>query len=569
MAAINPYLRYSDFQHLPSHELVFARDRVLNALFPDNTYEEIQLSVFFLISSAGKYMLLLGDTLAFVNLSNFCDPLSEICPVEGACLPRGCSVELQQAVHTHGQQIAGAPPLVALEISLDTRNRLSKLFYPSYTGVDPQAELVRLISRQATDVYIGNYHIRQIENSWQPPTGHPQWQGIAFEQSDRLMHAWFHEPNPHALQSAREETTLAIERTENKQSLIQEEIQRKIRAGRFTGAAQEQLNRDLAEVNQLLQEQHKQLSYLKAQTVNSAAHTTFQCAITMQIDQRDKIQLLERSICQKIVATIDNALQEVSWVDLQISKAAIENFIRCKFNALKARIPRLAERTRGTLLNWVHFRDEVMPKRERWIQGTFEEFRRERADRSLVEVEKEWKTELSERLKWVTQRLHSSSTDLKIMQDHTFAEIDITLFDAHREKMVEVLRKGKQMSYSLGLKLEMLYSERDFLRESMNREQRVHLVKRVTTSGDIYCAVTRPPINPADHPDPNSDFNEVHIPVINIQPIVRQAIPRLRPPLPARSLMDRWKWKIVGISLLAGAWYVKLYLQQANPDQVN
>lgn len=544
MAAITPYPKYSAYQHVTSSDLISENQEVLEAIFPNDLPGGIQISVFLITSSAGKYTLLLGDALSFVDLTHSCDTLREICPVIFDCVPRSCSAELQQAVRHHGMAISGSPLLVALEIDLDTSNSFSDPLSPSYSGLDPQAELIRAISLQVGEVHIGKYRIKKIENTWRPPATRPQWQGLAFEQSDRMIYTWLHEANPNALQSARDEAQQVIDRTVRAQVRKQDEIQRQIQAGRYLGQVQEQLDHELLEIKQTLQERRNQLDYLTARTVNSAAHTTLQCAITMQIDRPDKIQLLERFVCQRIVTIIDSALEKVSWEVLQIRTVAIENFIRQKLNALEQRIPVLAERSAqaepewditedfqpvltkdrgGTLTDWVHFRDEVMPDKQPWIRQTFQQFCQQEVghpDPTPVErpeLESAWKRSLSEKLKWVTINLRRSDEDFKVIEDHSFADIDITIFDAHRQQMVQVLRKGNQLTYGLGLELDEQYQERDFLHDPARHRQCVHLVKRITTGGFVYFGVTKSPDNPIDRPDPNSDFNEVHIPVFNSQ----------------------------------------------------
>ena len=587
MAAIMPYPKYSDYQHITSSALMSKRLEVFEAIFPNNLPGGIQISAFLITSSAGKYTLLLGDTLSFVGLRNSCDTLREICPVIFDCAPRSCSAELQQAVRRHGIAIAGSPPLVALEIDLDTRNSFSKFCYSSYSGPDPQAELIRAISVQAGEVYIGKYQIKRIENTWQPLAARLNWQGLAFEQSDRMIRTWLHEANPNALQSARDEAQQLIDDAVGAETRKLDEIQHKTAAGRYAGQVQERLDRELGEIRQTLQERRNQLNYLTAQTVNSAAQTTLQCAITMQIDRPDKIQLLERFVCQRIVTVIDRALDRVSWEELQIGTVAIENFIRQKLNALEQRIPVLAERSAksepewdtsvdfqsvltmgsgGTLTDWVYFRDEVMPGKQIWLRQTFQQFCQQKVghpDPTNAErpaLEREWKQGLSEKLKWVTAKLRNTDDDLKIMEDHTFADIDITMFDAHRQQIVQVLRRENQFTYGLGLELDEQYRERDFLRDPARHRQCVHLVKRITIDGHVYFGVAPSPADPRDRPDPNSDLNEVHIPVLNIPNPVQHAARNQRPP--QRGSSHTWKWIAIGVSVVLGAWLINRYLKQ-------
>lgn len=575
MAAIATYPKYSDFQHDTSSDLVSKRYEIFEAIFPNNMDGGIRISALLIMSSAGSYTLLLGDALAFANLKS-CDTLREICPVSCESSQVTCSADLQLAIRTHGMAITESPRLVAVEIGPHT----------SRPGADPEAELIRVISRQAAEVYIGGYRIRRIENTWQPPGRQPNWRGLAFEQSDRMIRTWLHEANPNALQSARDEAQGLIDNALRDQNQKQAEIERQRRAGRYSGAIQITLDRGLAEIGQTLQERQNRLNYLTVQTVNSAARTTLQCAITVQIDGPDKIQLLERFVRQKIVTFIDRALDELSWEDLQIGTAAIEGFIRQKFNALEQRIPRLAERSAqseekwnfsgefrpvttiqgGTLRNWLHFRDGVMPEKQRWIRQTFPEFCREKIGHPIpteaerVPLEREWKEGLSEKLKWVTAQLSAADDALKSMEDRAFVDTDITISDAHRQQMVQVLRRGNQMTYGLGEELDKRYQERDLLHNLAGQRQWVHLVKRITTSGAVYFGVAAPPANPNDRPDPNSDLNEVHVPIVNIPNSFRQIVQNQGQPQ-GRSSRRNWKWIIGGAGLFAvGAWLINRYL---------
>lgn len=589
MAAIAPYPKYSDYSHVTSSDLLSKRSEVITAIFPNNLLGRVQISAFLVLSSAGGYTLLLGDALSFVGLRNSTDTLREVSPVIFDCVSRSCSTELQQAVRSHGRAITGSPPLVALEIDLDTRNCFSKLFYPSYSGPDPQVELIRVISAQADEVYIGKYRIKKMANTWQPPAARPHWQGLAFEQSDRVIRTWLHAPNPQALQSARDAAQSLIDRSVEAERRKQTEINNQTAQGRYRGQRKKQLDGELAAIRQTLQEQRNHLQYLTAQTVNSAAQTTLQCAITMQVNQADKIRLLERFICQRIVTTIDCALGAVSWEELQIGTATIESFIRQKFNALEQRIPILAERSArsepawdtseggqpaltmgrgGTLTDRVQFRDEVMPWRKAWLQQNFQQFCQEKVGHPVPthaerpSLEREWKQELSKKLKWVTDRLRKSDDDLKIMENHTFVDIDIRIFDAHRQHMLQILRRGDQHTYGLSLELDKLYRERDFLRTPARHHNSVHLVKRIATGGEVYFGVAPSPTNPTDRPDPNSSLNEVHIPVLNVPNPFQQGAQN--PRLPQRASSSTWKWvAAAGVALVAGAWFAYLKQQSA------
>ncbi len=558
--SVRPYPIYSHFHHLPSDELVFTKNGVLRALFPNNMDQGVQLSTLLLTSSVGRHMLLLADAFSFVDFRNVDDPLSEICPVSGDYAPRICSIELQQAVRTHGKAIAGSPPLIALEITLDTRDGFSKFFHAGYTGANPQAELVRLISRQVTEVYIGNYHIKQVEDSWQPPTGQPEWRGVAFEQSDRVMRAWFHEPNPQALKSAQEEVVTLITETESKQKSIQAEIQLQTEKRLYSGLIKEKLDWDLTKINQLLQEQKNKLSYLTAQMANSTAHTTFQCALTMQVDQKDKIHLLNQFVCQQIAHIMDDILQKVSWVELGISRMTIEHLIGYKFKLLKQKMTRLAtyDTGNGTV--------EDMLKKESWIQETYGEFCQKKANLAPAEETKEWQNELSKKLRWLIDSLRNSDCELKRLQDRTVDAINIPILDI--AYIIKFLRKGDDIHYSLGLELAELDRERTFLDtvlfNVLSNSRRVHLVKRITTSGNMYFSVTQSPDDPADRPDPNKDLNEVHIPVVHIQNTMRQIM--LSQSLPPRSLIHRWIWRMAGVGVLMGAWWIHHSLQQKMGD---
>jgi hypothetical protein len=179
--------------------------------------------------------------------------------------------------------------------------------------------------------------------------------------------------------------------------------------------------------------------------------------------------------------------------------------------------PRLLGPNRGTLTDWIDFQNRVLPGWQTKIRQTFHEFSREASAPQNQEVlERKWKQRLKENLAWVTSKLRSADEELKAMEHHTFAAIDIRIFDTHREQMVNILRKGNQLTYALGLKLQRLYDQRDLLRDPARHRQCVHLVKRIAQDGYVYFGVAPSPVNQTDNPDPNSDLNEVHIPVSNI-----------------------------------------------------
>lgn len=160
------------------------------------------------------------------------------------------------------------------------------------------------------------------------------------------------------------------------------EIQEHQATGRYQGALQERLDRERADINSTLQEHQNHLTYLTAQTVNSAAQTTLQCAIRIQVDVEERIRLLERYVCQQIVTVIDRSLEQVSWQELQIGMGAIENFIRQKINALEQKLPILVENNgRINLTDWEYFIDDVFPKRQIWVRQSFEDFCREKVGR--------------------------------------------------------------------------------------------------------------------------------------------------------------------------------------------
>jgi len=556
MAGQVSYPKFSDFRHVTATELITRKSDVLQAIFPINAYEGPKISALVIVSSIGGYTLLLGDALSFVDLRNSCDSLREILPVVFDCSPRSCSAEFQQAIRDQGSAVAGSPPLIDLQIDVDSRNSIYKFLYPSYSGPDPQGELIQLITGQANEICIAGYRIRRIANTWQPPAARPHWQGLAFEQSDRVIRTWLHEANPNALQSARDEVQSEITITQEKIGGKTAEIQRQSAVGRYVGELKTRLDQDLAGINDVLLEQQNKLAFLNAQTVNSAAKTTLQCAITLQIDSEEKIRLLERYVCQKIVTIIDRALDQVTWEALQIGTVAIESFIKQKMKALEQKIPRLAELSSGssmdwdvdedsrptlsgkkpkTLTDWEDFRDEAMPDNAPWIKQSFQDFCLEKVGHQVPtalerpDLEKRWKLDLSKKLQWVTAKLRLADQDLIIKEDHSFTDLDITIFDAHKEQMVKVLRKENQLSYGLSLELEEQYKERLLLIEAARDHRWVHLVKRITTDGNIYFGVTRPPNSQNDRPDPNSDLNEVHIPVLNIQNPLRARAARIRP----------------------------------------
>lgn len=589
MAAVTPYSRYSSLQHLTASELTSKKFEVLQTLFPINSEGGPKVAAFMITSSAGSFTLLLASALSFVELRNSCDTLREVCPVIFEHGSRSCTLELLQAILNHGASIPGSPSLIALQINLDIRNCISKCLYPSYSGPNPEFELIRLMSRETNEVYIGPYWITRMENSWQPPVARPNWQGMAFEQSDRVIYTWLHEANPNALQSAREDAQRQIDRTQEEVVRKQNEIQRYTDAGRYNGVLKDRLDRELADIQQTLREHQYRLNYLTAQTVNSARQTTLQCAITMQIDQEDKIRRLEHSVCQKIVSVIDSALDKVSWEDLQIGIDAIENFIRQKMRSLEERLPMLAERSaqsevkwddsedfgpvltldrNGPLTDWEHFRDEVMPDRQSWMRQTFAQFCQEKVGHpnptpeEQLELDRAWKNELSKKLKWVTANLRRTDEDLKISEHYAFTDLDIRIFDRHRDQMLQVLRRGEQMTYSLARELNEWYQERDLIRRAIQNHQWIHLVKRIATSGDVYYGVIRPPVNLQERPDPSSDLNEVHIPVHNIPNLARQLqVQNRRQPQPSPASRT-YKWVVGVATLVAGiALFAHRYLR--------
>jgi len=447
------------------------------------------------------------------------------------------------------------------------------LFSPSYQGDDPHALLASIIREEVPEGYIGDYRIRKIQDGWVPPAGNPAWQGAAFEQEDRLIRTWIHEANPNALQRARDDAQRLIDQTNAALARKNAEIQRHQGAGRYQGALQERLEGERNDINNTLLEHQNHLAYLTAQTVNSASHTTLQCAIRIQVDVEERIRLLERYVCQQIVTVIDRSLDQVSWQELQIRTGAIENFIRQKINALEQKLPILVENNeRINLTDWEYFRDDVFPERQTWVRQTFEAFCQEKIGRpdptpeEGPELQRQWKTSLSDKLKWVTAQLRTADDQLKVIEHFGFTDIDIRIFDAHRERMVQVLRRSQEMTYGLGLELEERYIERNLIRNAIRNHTWVHLVKRVTSSGHVYFGVTNPPADPRDRPDPNDCLNEVHIPVINVPNPFR--IAALNRPVRGNQLHHRqWKWVVAGAVILLGALIIRRYFNSRAPSK--
>lgn len=163
-------------------------------------------------------------------------------------------------------------------------------------------------------------------------------------------------------------------------------------------------------------------------------------------------------------------------------------------------------------------------------------------------------------MKWVTVQLRTADDQLKIIEHFGFTDIDVRIFDMHRDRMVKVLRRGGEMTYGLGLELQERYNERELIRNAIRSHTWVHLVKRVTSSGHVYFGITNPPANPRDRPDPNDCLNEVHIPVINVPNPFR--IPAHNHPIRRNQPQYRqWKWIAAGAGVLLGALISRRYLK--------
>mgnify|MGYP000306595420 CR=1 FL=1 len=101
-------------------------------------------------------------------------------------------------------------------------------------------------------------------------------------------------------------------------------------------------------------------------------------------------------------------------------------------------------------------------------------------------------------------------------------QTDISIFDAHRERMVQVLKRASAHTYGLSLELAEKYAERNLVHDAMRQQKPlVILTKRISETGHLLFGVSRPSADPTDRPDPNGRKNEVHVPIriISMPPI--------------------------------------------------
>lgn len=515
MATIAPLPVYSQMHHITASQLIDELHCCIQTLFPIRAYEgEERISVFFQHHSSGKGLLILGNALSFSPLRNSCDPLREVSPVLFDCNYRKCSTELFHAIKTHGRQIPDSPELVAIE--LDIVNAPTNL-------VNPHHELSRLIRGETNQVLVNCFRMQMVQDSWVPPDGNHTWKGLAFERTDRLFRSWLHEANPNALRGAKEDAQRDIDKvTADKDQKLQEKAKH-VAAGRYKGGLQERIEREISEIDLVLQEKQNLLGYLTAETVNSASLPTLQCNMALVIDAPEKIQLLDRYICQAIANTIDQALGEVSWDVLGISFIAIDTLIHQKFKVLSEKVDVLIHSGKRTITNWKHFKENALAEKIDEKKLTYKDLCIQQLGHSTPteeerpQIDQRWKGILSERFKWITDRLKMADEQLKMVEHFSFTQMDISIFDSHKKEMLQVLKRINGHTYGLALELKERYDQRNLVRAASQAGKPVLLVKRISEMGLLLFGVSSLPENPENRPDPNERLNEAHIRVQTVR----------------------------------------------------
>jgi hypothetical protein len=104
-----------------------------------------------------------------------------------------------------------------------------------------------------------------------------------------------------------------------------------------------------------------------------------------------------------------------------------------------------------------------------------------------------------------------------MVEHFAFTETDISIFESHRERMIQVLKRTNSHTYGLGLELAEKYAERNLVRNAARSGNSVLLVKRISETGHMLFGVTRLPTNPSDRPDPNGRKDEAHIPLKTVR----------------------------------------------------
>lgn len=515
MATIAPLPVYSQMHHITASQLIDELHCCIQTLFPIGQYEgEEKISVFFQHHSSGKSLLILGNALSFSTLRNSCDPLREVSPVLFDCTYRNCSRELLDAIKTYGRQIPDSPELVAIE--LDIVNAPTNL-------VNPHHELSRLIRGETPQVLVNFLRMQLVQDSWVPPDNNHTWNGLAFERTDRLFRSWLHEANPNALQGAKDDAQRDIDKIMADRDRKLGEKDKHVAAGRYKGELQKRMEREIGEIDLILQEKQSHLAYLTAETVNSASLPTLQCNMALVIDTPEKIQLLDRYICQAIANTIDQALGEVSWDVLGISFIAIDTLIHQKFKVLNEKVDVLIHSGKRTITNWKHFKDNALAEKIDEKKLTYKDLCIQQlghpvpTEEERPEIEQHWKAILSERFKWVTARLKMADEQLKMVEHFSFTQIDISIFDSHKKEMLQILKRTNGHTYGLALELNKRYDQRNLVRVAGKAGTPILLVKRVSEVGLLLFGVSSPPENPEDRPDPNERLNEAHIPIQTIR----------------------------------------------------
>ncbi len=567
MAAINPYSSHSDFGHLSSNQVQDRNIELLRVLFPiGNYHDESNVSAFLITASGGSAMLLLGDALAFTNLRNPCETMRDVMPVLFRCGPRKCSFVLSQAIRDHGQSIPSSPPIVALQIDPDERSYLAQYWSPAYQGEHPHGELARLIRGEEHEIYLGGYRVRHLPNTWTPPQGNPNWAGAAFESVDRVIYAWLHESNPNALQSALDTSQNKIDTVQQALQRVQQQIQTHTTAGRYQGRLQDRCERELADLQATLILRQNEHEYLNVQTVNSARQATLQCAVTMQVGDTEKKELIVRHIRQEIVDVLDRVHQsrDVSWGDLQINHGTMRNLMLQKFNALLSKLEVL-ERTQG-MRDWNEFRLILLPKRQPQIQETFAAFcERELGHQNaptateLPQLEHRWRELLQERFQWVSEQILAADNELRGTEHFGFANVDNNILEEHRDRYIRVLKAANMFTFELAAQLEQYYDERECVRQSIQHNTLIHLVKRVTDQGNILFSVCNPPLNPQDRPDRNDRLNAVHIPVFNAPLLAHNSVAPVAHYEAPEPTNQRWLLILATTAAVAAAVGIAIY----------
>lgn len=568
MTAVRPYPKFSSYTHDTPTQLNKNTIEVVNTLFPVPSPEDRSrlpsICIFWIRASAGNMTLIVADNF-FMDFLNSCDLEQEVLPVVAGNSRENCSFELITAIHTDGYQVGTSPRFIAFELE-PHRNRN---YHP-----DPQALLVRIIRKEVQHGDILGYRIQAMPNTWTAPASNPHWQGVAFEQEDRLIYTWIHEPNPNALQRAKEDANRKIKTAQDQLQRIDNEIQRLKTTGQYQGARKTRLDQERSDIDTTLKEYQNELTCLTAESVNSASRTTLQCAVRMEVDDHEKVQWLERHAFQRLVGCIDGVLDTVSWENTKIQGEAIRSLSLCMLKNLKQKTTYLASLERKNqqfITNWGYFEREVLPKKEKEIAQTFEQFCQELGyvnptGTDLTNLQGQWREELKKVFKWVNTNLRIADDQLKGITHSISTDEDIRIFSQHRLQMIKVLRAANAETYKLSLQLEQESKTRKLIYEAVRDRRSVHLVKRITGGGNVYFSVVNPPPNPEDRPDPNERWNEVHIPIMESTcALNRPPPPTPHTPLPPTSNQNnilpsrRWKWIIIGAVVLVGAWIVRQY----------